>query len=230
MSPHLVKKLSAFTGLAGMVMLSACAGSGDLIGHADPRPDPVLPTEQYAMSAETQTSVLNFRVEQYPSDNQRRALDGVASRAAWTAGNPIDVEIVTAGDPASINAGRTMAAYLVAHDVDAKDLALRSDQGQANDIVTVNVISYRAKALKCNQSWENVAATAANQPYANFGCDVTANLAAQVADPRDLDHPHSADPADAGRKSDVLGKYRTGKITSADIDDNAKGNVSDAIK
>lgn len=230
MSPRLIQKLPALLGLASVMALSACAGSGDLIGHADPHPLPVLPSEQYGMTAETQTSVLNFRVEPSLSDNQRRALDGLAARAAWTAGNPIDVQIVTAGDPASINVGRAMAAYLVAHDIDEKGLSLHSDQRQANDIVTVNIVTYRAKALNCNQSWENLAATATNSAYVNFGCAVTANLAAQIADPRDLDHPHPADPADAGRKSDILGKYRDGKVTSAELDDNAKGNISDAIK
>jgi pilus assembly protein CpaD len=230
MSNRIIHKLPALLALTCAIGLSACAGANDLIGHADPHPDPVLPSSQYAMTAETQVRTLNFRVEHDLSDNQRRALDQVAARAAWTADNAIDVQIVTSGDPASMAAGRTMANYLYAHDVADKDLTLKSAQDQASDIVTVNLVSYRAHHLDCNQSWENLAATGGNQTYQNFGCAVTANLAAQVADPRDIDRPHAAAPVDDSRKSNILDKYRQGKITSAEVDQNAKGNVSDAIQ
>ncbi len=182
------------------------------------------------MTADTQVRTLNFRVERDLSDNQRRALDQVAARAAWTADQAVDVQIVTSNDPASIAAAHAMATYLYARDVADKDLMLKSAPDQAADIVTVNVVSYRAHRLDCNQSWDNVAATGGNQPYQNFGCTVTANLAAQVADPRDLDHAQALQPADDSRRSDVIDKYRQGKVTSAEADQNAKGTISDAIQ
>jgi len=230
MTFRLLQKLPVTLLLSTAFGLTACAGENDLIGHADPRPDPVLPSEQYKPTAETQVRTMNFRIERTLSENQRRALDQVASRAAWTNGAPVDVEIVTAGDPAAVAAGRGMAEYLYAHDVAAKDLAVKSTQDQAPDIVTVNLVFYRAHRLECNQSWENLTATGANHTYQNFGCAVTANLAAQVADPRDLDHAAAATPPDAGRKSTVLDNYRQGKITSAQTDETAKANISDAIQ
>ena len=222
--------LIAATLALSSLALAGCQSIAQLDGHAPPHPDPVLPSSQYAMTAETQVRTLNFRVERDLSDNQRHALDQVAARAAWTADNAIDVQIVTSGDPASMAAGRIMANYLYAHDVADKDLTLKSAQDQASDIVTVNLVSYRAHHLDCNQTWENLAATGGNQTYQNFGCAVTANLAAQVADPRDIDHPHAAAPVDDSRKSDILDKYRQGKITSAEVDQSAKGTVSDAIQ
>jgi pilus assembly protein CpaD len=123
-----------------------------------------------------------------------------------------------------------MADYLYAHDVAAKDLSLKSASDQAADIVTVNIVFYRAQKLDCNQTWENLSATGKNQVYQNFGCAVTANLAAQIADPRDIAHPEAPTPTDATRKSTVLDNYRQGKITSSAVDDNAKGTISDAIK
>jgi pilus assembly protein CpaD len=234
MSPRIIHKLPpkilAVLVFGTALCLSACAGENDLIGHADPRPDPVLPTEQYAATAETQVRSMNFRVEPGLSENQRRALDQVAARAAWTNDAPVDVQIITSGDPHAIAAGRGMADYLYAHDVAAKDLTVKSAQDQASDIVTVNLVFYRAHRLNCNQSWENLTATGANHAYQNFGCTLTANLAAQVADPRDLDHPAAATSSDAGRKSTVLDNYRQGRITSAQSDDNAKANISTAIQ
>ena len=216
--------------LALATTLGGCQSIASLDGHPDPHPDPVLPTSQYALTAETQVRTLNFRVERGLSENQRHALDQVASRAAWTAGQPVDVQIITAGDPAAVATGRAMADYLYAHDVSDKDLTLKSAQDQAPDLVTVNLVSYRAHHIDCNQSWENLAATGGNQTYQNFGCAVTANLAAQIADPRDIDHAHAEDPSDPGRKSVILDNYRQGKITSAQADENAKGNISDAIQ
>ncbi len=234
MSPRIIQKLPPnilAVALFGIALgLSACAGENDLIGHADPRADPVLPSEQYAATAETQVRSMNFRVEPSLSDNQRRALDQVASHAAWTNDAPVDVQIITSGNPAAVAAGRGMAEYLYAHDVAAKDLSVKSTQDQAADIVTVNLVFYRAHRLDCNRSWENLTATGANHAYQNFGCAITANLAAQVADPRDLDHPAAATSGDAGRKSTVLDNYRQGKITAAQADDNAKANISTAIQ
>ena len=222
-------RVAASLVLTGLV-LSGCESVAELDGHPAPHPEPVLPSSQYAMSADTQVRTLSFRVERDLSDNQRRALDQVAARAAWTGDQAVDVQIVTSGDPAAMATGRTMANYLYAHDVADKDLTLRSAQDQAPDIVTVNLVSYRAHRLDCNQSWESLTATGGNTIYGNFGCAVTANIAAQVADPRDLDHAHASQPFDDSRRADVLDKYRQGKITSAEADATAKGNISDAIQ
>ena len=216
--------------LAAALTLSGCESVAELDGHPPARPDPVLPTAQYAMTAETQVRTMNFRVEPALSDNQRRALEQVASRAAWTNDAPVDVQIITAGDPASVAAGQAMANYLYAHDFADKDLTLKSARDQAPDIVTVNLVVYRTHHQDCNQTWDNLAATGGNKPYQNFGCAITANLAAQIADPRDLSRPAAPTSSDATRKSAILDKYRQGKITSAEVDENAKGTISNAIQ
>jgi len=216
--------------LTAALALCGCDTVAEIDGRPPAHPDPVLPTSQYAMTADTQVRTMNFRVEPALSDNQRHALDQVASRAAWTADRPVDVEIVTSGSPAAMAAGQAMADYLYAHDVADKDLTLKSAQDQAPDIVSVNLVFYRAHRQDCNQTWENLAATGGNKIYENFGCAVTANLASQVADPRDLAHPAAPTASDAARKSVIFDKYRQGKVTSAEIDDNAKGTISDAIK
>ena len=224
------RTLLPLTALATALALAGCAATPELDGRAPDRPDPVLPSTQYAMTADTQVRTMNFRVEPGLSENQRHALDQVAARAAWTADEPVDVQIITSGDPAAMAAGRGMADYLYAHDVASKDLSVKSVQDQAADIVTVNLVYYRAHRLDCNQTWENLAATGKNQAYQNFGCAVTANLAAQTADPRDLVHAEAPAPGDLGRKSVILDKYRQGHVTSSDIDEAAKGTISDAIK
>lgn len=189
------------------------------------------PTEQYPLQAQTMTKSINLRINPNGlSGNQRTALDQVAQKASWTSGQPVDVEIITSADPAAVAAGRAVGGYLIDHDVAGTSLSQLSQQDQPADIVTVNIVNYRARTYACGQAWENLAATRNNNPYQNFGCAVSSNLAAQVADPRDLQTPAAATSVDMGRRSVMLDKYRKGEVTSSAKDENATGAISNAIK
>ena len=73
-------------------------------------------------------------------------------------------------------------------------------------------------------------ATAPEHLSADYGQALKQDIAAQIADPRDLYSPAPPTPADTARKSAVLERYRKGEKTGADTDDNAKGTVSQAIQ
>lgn len=55
-------------------------------------------------------------------------------------------------------------------------------------------------------------------------------MAAQVADPRDINGPRTMDASDAGRRATVLDKYRKGEITAAASDDRSRGTVTQEIQ
>jgi pilus assembly protein CpaD len=95
--------------------------------------------------------------------------------------------------------------------------------------VLVSFSSLEAHGPDCGGHWNNVTSTGSNRVTEHFGCAVTANFAAQVADPRDFLNPAGAAPADAGRREVVLGKYRNGEITSTPRDDQAVGAISGAV-
>lgn len=214
--------------LTPAMLLGACAS---VPGHQAAAPPPVLPTEQYALQAQTTTKSISLRINPNGlSDNQRRALDQVAEHASWTSGEPADVAVTTNGTPAAVVAGRSITAYLIGRDVPAQNVTQTSLQEQPADIVTVSLTYYTAHTYDCNRAWENLAATGANKSYANFGCALTSNLAAQIADPRDLDRAARATSSDPLRKSTILDKYRQGQVTTAEEDTQAKGTISDAIK
>ncbi|EGF91886.1 pilus Caulobacter type biogenesis lipoprotein CpaD family protein [Asticcacaulis biprosthecium C19] len=218
----------ALVALLAASALTACATGNQ--ARLEPAPA-VTPTAQFALTAESRVEPIHLRINPTGiSANQARALDQVASQAAWTAGQPVDVQIITSPDPASMAAGNAIAGYLAGRDVSRDAVSQFSVQSQPVEIVTVNVVSYRASVPGCGQTWENLAATRKNTPHANFGCAITANLAAQVADPRDLVDPATATPSDAGRKSVVLDKYRRGEVTSAAKDEQSTGAISQAIK
>jgi pilus assembly protein CpaD len=67
-------------------------------------------------------------------------------------------------------------------------------------------------------------------PPPNFGCATQHNLAAMVADPRDLVAPRRVDAADAQRRMTVLDKYRKGQTTPAEKTAAQSGTVADVNK
>lgn len=189
-----------------------------------------LSTEQYPLQAQAQSKAVNLRINASGlSANQRTALDQMALKAGWQGGEPVDIEIITSPDPSAITAGRMIGDYLLSHDVSATSLSQASEPGQPTDIVTLNIVSYRARTYACGQTWENLAATRNNTAYVNFGCAVSSNLAAQIADPRDLQSPRTATSIDPDRRSVVMGKYREGQITSSAKDSNADGKISSVV-
>jgi pilus assembly protein CpaD len=96
--------------------------------------------------------------------------------------------------------------------------------------VEIGFIAYSAHTAPCGDWSENLAGTSANRTAANFGCAVQANIAAQVADPRDLVEMRPTDPSDATRRAVMLDNYEKGKITSADKSKDQSGAVSDVNK
>lgn len=75
--------------------------------------------------------------------------------------------------------------------------------------MTVSYIRYSAVAPPCGDWSENLAYTYNNTTSPNFGCATQHNLAAEIADPRDLVAPKPMGNADAQRRVGVIGKYRT---------------------
>ncbi len=72
--------------------------------------------------------------------------------------------------------------------------------------------------------------TASNLPLSDFGCATQHNLAAMVADPRDLVEPRGMGEIDATRRTTVVGKYERGEITSAQKTQEQSAAVSEVDK
>jgi pilus assembly protein CpaD len=104
------------------------------------------------------------------------------------------------------------------------------DAAGAAPVITVSYPRYKARGPECGRSWENLSSTHGNRPYDNFGCAVTANFAAQIANPADLLAPRALDAPDGGRRQVVLDKYRKGEISSTAKDQQASGAVSNVVQ
>jgi len=82
--------------------------------------------------------------------------------------------------------------------------------------VEIGFVGYVAHTEPCGDWSENVADTETNLPMPNFGCATQHNLAAMIADPRDLDESRRLDDMpDATRRATVIGHYEKGEASQA---------------
>jgi pilus assembly protein CpaD len=97
-----------------------------------------------------------------------------------------------------------------------KILVATHDAPNGDMRVEVNYVSYQARTTKDCGDWsDNLALTYRNDTPRNFGCAVQKNIAAMVADPRDLLGPRAMGESDGSRSVTIMGKYEQGEITSA---------------
>ena len=193
------------------------------------------PTEHFQARAVEEPNELKLAVHPTGlSEAQTEALAGLVTAWREDEAGLITIQSPAGGPPseASARMGQGVQAFLTRQGVPRDQIAYVGYDavGQTGAPLKVSYIHYRAVVPKCGQSWINVAHSAANQPQPNFGCAVTANMAAQIANPADLNRPADLGPVDAQRRQVVLGKYRTGDNTSTVEDKQAKGTISDAVK
>ena len=96
----------------------------------------------------------------------------------------------------------------------------RADKVGSDGRVEIGYISYQAHTAPCGDwSDEPGVHRVATRSMPNFGCAVQHNIAAQVADPRDLDHAaRHRRRRDAARRAVVFDNYETGQADRRDED------------
>ena len=98
--------------------------------------------------------------------------------------------------------------------------------------VEIGYLGYVARTAPCANWTKNLGYTEDNLPSPDFGCSVQQNVAAMVADPRDLLGPRGMSQTDATRRTAVMGHYEKGEVTSAtkrkdDLGNEQSGGSSD---
>ena len=221
----------AATGLA-LALLTACASTGQPPETAAAaRTD----TEQWTSRAQVDIhpdEILLASHAEGLSPAQDQALDGFLTR--WLEAEAREILVsAPVGGPNSDASGRmAFAARTRLVGMGAPAAAVRIvgyDAGGApNAPLKVGFLRYRAAIPQCG-GWENVTATRDNKPYENFGCAVSANMVAQIANPEDLLRPRDSTPADAGRRDTVINKYRKGETSASAKEEQAAGAVSKVV-
>jgi pilus assembly protein CpaD len=191
----------------------------------------LTPTEQYAIQVRQQPE--EIRLAPHPAGltmPQEAALADLASRWRAGGGGMITIQAPSNADAgATVEASRGVLITLGAAPEEVRVVSYQPPQG-APAAVIVGYAAFQALGPQCGQDWEDLSTDRSNRTFRNFGCAVTANVAAQIGNPRDLVRPRAMGPADATRRSVVLDKYRKGEITSTAKDPQSDATLSEATK
>jgi pilus assembly protein CpaD len=199
--------------LALPLALSACAG-GPAGGVG---PAPLNPAERFSLQVEPEVDRIALSVhDDGLSANQQNALAEVSNRFGIAGATVLRIEAPSGGDPVSAEFAYRVKAALEARGAPVGSIQVvgyEAPDPRAPVLVGFEVL--HAVGPQCGTYWGNLSRTNRNEVSANFGCAVNANLAAQIADPRDIVSPRGMTSSDAGRRAVVFDKYRKGEATAA---------------
>lgn len=142
------------------------------------------------------------------SPTQEETVVRFAQQARRTEASQVVVSRPANGAHSSVVASR-VAQLLASEGVPPRTIIGATYQGGRNAPVVVSFARHFASSPECGDWSRSVTETGYNEPHANFGCAQQHNIAALVADPRDINLPRTATPPDAMRRSQVITDYRT---------------------
>ncbi len=227
-----IKRLALCGCLFALASVAGCASTPPA---QSARVDAVTPLDQYRIKTHDAPDQLGLTVHAGGlSAAQHDALAEFAERWRSTGGALVTLQVPSdAPDP---DAARS---YVLAAESTLAVLGVPYDhvrtvtyvQGPApKPLVLASFDTVVADAPDCNGvGWENLSATKNNTVYKRFGCTLVANLAAQIADPRDLRGQTALAPGDNSRRMKVIDNYRNGKVTASEKDTQASGAVSQSV-
>ena len=207
-----MKLLAVLALTASTATLSACMGGPASGGGIAP----LTPTSRYTLQVEPGLDRIALAVHDSGlSAAQVAALDALATRALVDGAPEVVIEAPGGGDPAAAEqAYRAKAALEAAGAPPVRIIGYDAPDPRAPVLAGFETV--RAVVPQCGTAWGSLTRSADNQSSANFGCATTANLAAQIENPRDIVQPRDMTPADAGRRSVVMTDYRAGDRTAAE--------------
>lgn len=208
--------------------LAACMGApAEGLG-----PTPLTPTSRFALQVEPGVERIALSVhEDGVSANQAQALRDMVNRFAIEGAPVLTVEAPSGSDHvASAMAWGVKSALEQAGAPPHQVRVVTYPAPDPRAPVLVGFDTVRAVVPQCGREWSNLTRTANNAGSANFGCAVNANLAAQIANPRDIVSPRAMTAPDASRRTVIIDRYRTGALTAAERESIVEqGRVSSAV-
>jgi pilus assembly protein CpaD len=210
---HATKNLLRATALVATVLGAACSApvNGPEVGFADgARNHPILvePSYQsiklfYSPADRGLTPVDAARLENFVDDYRAHGNGSIAISAPAGVNASLPLNYLTQRiNEMGVSRDKIMVS---SHDTPTGDLRIE-----------INFVSYLARTDECGDWSEDVSKVFNNSTAANFGCSVQQNIAAMVADPRDLMGPREMDMGNAARRATVIGKYQQGLVTQAE--------------
>jgi pilus assembly protein CpaD len=212
-------------------LLAATALTGCATTRTDPEPSVArTPTEQFAPQVDNHVEGIQLAV--HGGDLSKAQVDSLWGLVStWRDSGAGQIQIETPQGPMAADMAQKIQDALQGYGIrrDQYHMSFYASDGPGG-VVRVSYKRYVASLARCGDAFSDFTKTANNAPESNFGCAITANIAAMVANPTDLASQRPMDPIDAGRRQVVLDKYRAGQATSSIKDDQADGTVSSIAK
>ncbi|MBN8551383.1 MAG: CpaD family pilus assembly protein [Caulobacterales bacterium] len=208
---------------AGSALLTACGTPASGLG-----PEPLTPLSRWQLRVEPQMDQIALAVhESGLSPAQRSALASLALRAGQAQSAEIVVEAPSGDDPAALQMAWAVAEALRPSGTPVRLSAYSAPDPRAP--IVVGFARLQAVSYDCSQQWGSLTRHADNGPSQGLGCATISNMAAQIADPRDIQGQRPMGPSDAGRRTVVIQHYRQGEPTAAQTTGSGGSQLSSAI-
>ena len=191
----------------------------------------VTATERYAINVRTAPEEMKLAAHAGGlSANQADALRTFTDDWRQSNGGEVTVKSPEHGpDPAgAYRTANDARDFLIAQGIGASQVHIVGYEanGDGGAPIVLSFMRYVAEGPICGRAWTDLARAGANREYPEFGCAITANMAAQIAYPADLTAPRAMERSDAARREVVTERYRQGAVTSTAKDQQANGTVS----
>ncbi len=218
---------SLLLSLSAAALLAGCAstaGTGDMA--------PINPLSRYALRVEPGLDRIALAVhEEGLSPTQMSALNDLAGRYAATGMGRVRVQAPSGDDPVASRQTWAVRSALEAAGVPGQNIeVLGYDAPDPRAPVLAGFETVRAVIPNCAAEPRNMGGRFSNQPSVGLGCAINANIAAQIADPRDILGARVMTPTDPGRAAIVFDKYRKGELASAPQETLVEGAIAQAVE
>lgn len=188
--------------------------------------------QEHPIAVDTQVVTLTIPVENAAaglSTTDRARVRAFAQSYLRNGHGPVSVTAPTGSrnDLSASDAAIDARAVLDETGVDTADIesaAYRSDE-EKRDLV-LSYTRYVATPPVCGDWSSTRVRDFKNLSSPNYGCATQNNLAAMIADPRDLTQPADETPADANARTRMIGAYRRGEKTATETDAEIKAEIS----
>lgn len=217
--------------LAAAGVLALALGACASLTEADPDA-PLTPLSRYSLQVEPGLDRIALAVhDDGLSARQEAALRDLAMRHRAEGAGVIVVQAPSGDDAAAAGAAWAARASLEAAGVPAHLIQVAAyDAPDPRAPVLAGFETLRARVPDCSRAQGPREGRFSNQGTLGLGCAVNANLAAQIANPRDIIQPRDMPPAETGRAATVFANYRQGTPTSSAQEELVAGRISRAVE
>lgn len=211
--------------LAAAAALAGCASTAP----ADP---PLTPLSRYALRVEPGLDRIALAVhDEGLSANQQAALNDLAGRYLATGVGHVRVEGPSGDDEAAARQTWAVRSALQSAGLPAERILVVSYPApDPRAPVLAGFETVRAVIPNCAAEPRSLDNRFSNEASVGLGCAINANLAAQIADPRDIVGHRPITPADSGRAAVVFDNYRKGEPTAAPQETLVEGRIAQAVE